>query len=347
MDDTQLVLTTHPHQSVLLLLLLKPLLAHHLHHHSLLQDQSEAHGSIKLYTPQYYAACALGGGIAGGFTNSLVCPLDLVKCRRQVFPNLYKNTWQLLSLILKNEGLTGVYTSYTLVLLGYGIQGAAKYGLYEYFKKSYTDSLGEDTLVRHSTLIYLASGASAEFILDILYCPVELVKVRMQLTMPTFATGPFDGLRKIIKLEGFSSLYRGLIPLWSRQLPFTMTKFALFENVVSKIYETLPREKEDYSPIQQTLVSYLAGYIAGIACAVVSHPADVMFSKINSINRSSESQTNMGISKLVSQIYKDIGFRGLWNGLSVRIVMVGTLTGLQWLVYDAFKLTIGLPTTGH
>jgi solute carrier family 25 phosphate transporter 3 len=36
--------------------------------------------------------------------------------------------------------------------------------------------------------------------------------------------------------------------------------------------------------------------------------------------------------KAVSRIYGNIGFMGLWNGLGVRIAMVGTLTGLQWLM---------------
>ena len=35
----------------------------------------------------------------------------------------------------------------------------------------------------------------------------------------------------------------------------------------------------------------------------------------------------------MGRIYKDIGFMGLWNGLPVRIVMIGTLTGLQWMIY--------------
>jgi solute carrier family 25 (mitochondrial phosphate transporter), member 3 len=48
----------------------------------------------------------------------------------------------------------------------------------------------------------------------------------------------------------------------------------------------------------------------------------------------------------VSRIYKNIGFMGLWNGLPVRIVMIGTLTGFQWLIYDSFKVFLGLPTTG-
>jgi len=48
----------------------------------------------------------------------------------------------------------------------------------------------------------------------------------------------------------------------------------------------------------------------------------------------------------VSQILKELGPRGVWNGFGLRVVMVGTLTGLQWLIYDTFKVYIGLPTTG-
>lgn len=50
--------------------------------------------------------------------------------------------------------------------------------------------------------------------------------------------------------------------------------------------------------------------------------------------------------KAMSRIYGNIGFSGLWNGLPVRIVMIGTLTAFQWLIYDSFKVYLGLPTTG-
>ncbi|POW18530.1 hypothetical protein PSHT_05723 [Puccinia striiformis] len=48
----------------------------------------------------------------------------------------------------------------------------------------------------------------------------------------------------------------------------------------------------------------------------------------------------------VGTIYKEIGFGGLWAGLGTRIVMIGTLTALQWLIYDYVKVAFGLPTTG-
>jgi solute carrier family 25 phosphate transporter 3 len=37
--------------------------------------------------------------------------------------------------------------------------------------------------------------------------------------------------------------------------------------------------------------------------------------------------------KAMSRIYGNIGFTGLWNGLPVRIVMIGTLTAFQWLMF--------------
>jgi len=48
----------------------------------------------------------------------------------------------------------------------------------------------------------------------------------------------------------------------------------------------------------------------------------------------------------VGKIYSEIGFAGLWRGLGVRIVMIGTLTGLQWWIYDTFKTAVGLQTSG-
>lgn len=136
------------------------------------------------------------------------------------------------------------------------------------------------------------------------------------------------------------SLFKGLYPLWGRQIPYTVMKFASFETTVQYIYAYLPKDKSEYGKPVQTGVSFLGGYIAGILCAIVSHPADVMVSQLNANRKGGE-----GFGGAVGRIYKEIGFGGLWNGLPVRIVMIGTLTGLQWLIYDSFKIFCGLPTT--
>lgn len=295
---------------------------------------------IQLFSPEYYAACTLGGIIACGPTHSAVTPLDLVKCRRQVNSSLYKSNVQGWSTILKTKG-DSIFTGFGATFIGYSFQGAGKYGFYEYFKKTYGDLVGPRIANDYKTGVYLAASASAEFLADLALCPLETIKVKTQTTIPPYASGVVDGWKKITATEGIGGLYKGLVPLWFRQIPYTMVKFASFEKTVELIYGYLGKPVSSYTSLQQTGVSFLGGYIAGIFCAVVSHPADVMVSKVNSDRKAGES-----LGAALGRIYKKIGFTGVWNGLPVRIVMVGTLTGFQWLIYDSFKVYVGLPTTG-
>jgi len=295
-------------------------------------------GKIEPNSSKYFAACMIGGIVACGPTHTAVTPLDLVKTRRQVAPGIYKSNIQGWSSIYAKEGIRGVFFGWTPTFVGYSFQGMGKYGFYEVFKHIYGDSFFPNT---NRTLVYLGASASAEFLADILLCPWEAIKVRMQTTIPPYANNLREGWSKVVDKEGIAGLYKGLYPLWARQIPYTMCKFASFEETVKLIYRQLGKPKESYNSLQQTGVSFTAGYIAGILCAVVSHPADVMVSKLNSDRKAGE-----GAGSAVARIYKNIGFSGLWNGLPVRIVMIGTLTGFQWLIYDSFKVYLGLPTTG-
>lgn len=81
-------------------------------------------------------------------------------------------------------------------------QGAFKYGGYEYFKKFYSDLAGEQNTYKYKTWLYLGASASAEAIADVALCPFEAVKVRMQTTIPPFASGTFSGISTITAKEG-------------------------------------------------------------------------------------------------------------------------------------------------
>lgn len=132
-------------------------------------------------------------------------------------------------------------------------------------------------------------------------------------------------------------LYRGLTSLWGRQIPYTMMKFGAFERTVQLLYtNVVPKPRDQCSKPEQLGVSFAAGYIAGILCAVVSHPADNLVSKLNA-NKAAT----------VGSVVSEMGIVALMTrGLPLRIIMVGTLTGLQWGIYDAFKVAVGLPTSG-
>lgn len=82
---------------------------------------------------------------------------------------------------------------------------------------------------------------------------------------------------KMYAEEGLNSFYKGLVPLWLRQIPYTMMKFACFERTVEVLYKyVVPKPRADCTKGEQLIVTFAAGYIAGVFCAVVSHPADTV-----------------------------------------------------------------------
>lgn len=274
--------------------------------------------------------------MACGLTHTAVTPLDVVKCNMQTNPKAYPGIAAGFGKIASEQGVAGLFRGWVPTLLGYSAQGAAKFGLYEYFKKTYSDMAGPENAKRYQNIIYLAGSASAEFFADIALCPMEAVKVKVQ-TVPGFARGLADGFPKFVALEGVGGLFKGIAPLWGRQIPYTMMKFGAFENTVQALYKyVVPKPKDECSKGEQLGVSFAAGYIAGVFCAVVSHPADNLVSKLNATKGAT-----------AGEIIKEMGWVSLFTrGLPLRIVMIGTLTGLQWGIYDAYKVYVGLPTTG-
>merc|ERR1712003_426499 len=136
--------------------------------------------------------------------------------------------------------------------------------------------------------------------------------------------------------EGTGTFFKGLKPLWLRQIPYTMMKFACFEKTVVALYQyVVPKPRDQCSKSEPLMVTFAAGYIAGVFCAIVSHPADNVVSVINK---------NPG--KTAGEIFKEMG---LWNactkGLPARIIMIGTLTALQWFIYDGVKVPAPSTTT--
>lgn len=118
-------------------------------------------------------------------------------------------------------------------------------------------------------------------------------------------------------------------------------KFVAFENTVEAFYTHIfTKGRENYSNSQQLSITFASGYIAGILCALVSQPADTIVSKLNNVKTEGD---NLEKIKL---IYKEIGFKGLWRGLGARFIMYGTLTGIQWWIYDSFKTLTGLQMSG-
>ena len=257
---------------------------------------------------KFYSLCMVGGVLSCGTTHTAICPLDLVKCRRQTNPGMYKSLWDGLKQTAKQGwNRNGIYRGWQPTFFGYAMQGLVKFGGYEVFKDLYINLMGEETAKHWKNTIYLAASASAEFFADIFLCPMEATKVRIQ-TSPVEANFPNKlrpAMKQITAGEGAKALWKGIVPLWCRQIPYTMVKFATFENIVALFYKyLLTNPRDSYSKATQLTVTFASGYIAGIFCALVSHPFDSCVSKMNN----SAEKMNM------LQAMKVLGWKGCWNG---------------------------------
>lgn len=74
----------------------------------------------------------------------------------------------------------------------------------------------------------------------------------------------------------------------------------------------MPKPRAECTKGEQLTVTFAAGYIAGVFCAIVSHPADTVVSKLNAYKDAS-----------AMDVAKKLGWAGLWAGLVPRIVMIG------------------------
>ncbi|KAG8056976.1 hypothetical protein GUJ93_ZPchr0002g24029 [Zizania palustris] len=160
-------------------------------------------GKIDMFSPAYYATCGFGGAAACGLTHSAVTPLDVIKGNIQIDPAKYRSTSSAFGVVMREQGVRGFFRGWAPTFVGYSVQGAFKYGLYELFKKEYTDMAGSEYAAKYKTLIYLTGSATAEVAADVALCPMEAVKVRVQ-TQPGYARGLRDGFPKIVSNKGYA-----------------------------------------------------------------------------------------------------------------------------------------------
>ncbi|PWY90094.1 mitochondrial phosphate carrier protein [Aspergillus heteromorphus CBS 117.55] len=236
--------------------------------------------------------------------------------------------------VIANEGAGALLTGLGPTAAGYFLQGAFKFGGYEFFKQQWINQLGLETASNNRTAIYLASSAAAEFFADIALCPLEATRIRL-VSQPTFATGLVSGFGKILKTEGVGAFYSGFGPILFKQVPYTMSKFVVFEKAAEAIYGFV--DKETASDGTKTAINLGSGLIAGFAAALVSQPADTMLSKINKTPGEPGEGT---ISRLV-KIGKELGLKGSYAGIGARLFMVGTLTAGQFAIYGDIKRLLG------
>ncbi|KAL7420579.1 mitochondrial phosphate carrier protein [Cryptotrichosporon argae] len=280
-----------------------------------------------------YSRFALAGALGCAITHGALTPVDVVKTRIQLEPEVYnKGMIGGFRQVIASEGAGALLTGLGPTVVGYSLQGAFKFGGYEFWKKKAIDVLGVEGARNNRQAIYLGASAIAEFFADIVLCPLEATRIRL-VSQPTFATGLVPGFLRIVREEGVGALYAGFGPILFKQVPYTMAKFAVFEVASEQILKSWGKTKASLTQGQSTTVNLSAGLIAGMAAAVISQPADTLLSKINKTKGLPGQSTTSRLIQMAGQL----GVGGLFTGMGARLVMIGTLTAGQFLIYGDIK----------
>lgn len=289
----------------------------------------------KLSGIDLYSRFAFAGAVCCSVTHGALTPVDVVKTRIQLDPVTYnRGLVGGFRQVIANEGAGALLTGVGPTFAGYFLQGAFKFGGYEFFKQQSINFLGYETASNNRTAVYLASSALAEFFADIALCPLEATRIRL-VSEPTFASGLVGGFGKILRTEGVGAFYSGFGPILFKQVPYTMAKFVVYEKVAEAIWQNL--DKNTASDGTKTVVNLGSGLIAGFAAAIVSQPADTMLSKINKTKGLPGESTTSRLFK----IGRELGIRGSYAGIGARLFMVGTLTAGQFAIYGDIKRVLG------
>lgn len=212
---------------------------------------------------------------------------------------------------------------------------------YEFFKKKFIDLSGsEEAATRRRMPIYLTASATAEFFADIALCPLEATRIRL-VSQRNFASGLIPGFARLAREEGLRGFYSGFIPLLFKQVPYAVGQFSVHEAANEAIFRAMgPERKATLSHLESTGVELTSGMVAGVAAAVLSHPADTLLSAINKGAGDKSQSTTGRMFSLAGELGPK---RLLLDGLGPRVLMTMGLVAGQFVIYAQCKALVGAP----
>ncbi|EWC47560.1 hypothetical protein DRE_03180 [Drechslerella stenobrocha 248] len=269
------------------------------------------------------------GGASSMWAAVFTHPLDLNKVRLQTAKKVGNGPKpgmvDTFKTIYRNEGFLGLYRGLTASLLRQATYSTMRFGVYEELKDRVKQPNKQLPL---PTLIALSSTSG--FLGSIAGNPADIINVRMQQdgALPVEKRRNYknaiDGLVKMVRQEGFGSLFRGVGPNSGRGALMTASQLASYDEFKMLLLGT--GMFEDNLTTHFT-ASTLAGGVATLICS----PVDVVKTKIMS------SHDPDGIMHLLKKTTKREGLMWVFKGLLPSFIRLGPHTVLTFVFLEQHK----------
>lgn len=142
-----------------------------------------------------------------------------------------------------------------------------------------------------------------------------------------------DGLRKIARNEGFTTLWRGLSPTLVMTIPANIIYFTGYDWLRFSPMSPFSSFSTDYAPL-------VAGSIARLVAATSVSPVELIRTRMQAASGASTTnhlvETFNGIRSMVASN----GYTSLWRGLTLTLWRDVPFSGLYWWGYESIRSRI-------
>jgi len=165
-----------------------------------------------------FAAKLVSGGLAGALANTICYPFDFARTRlasdlKGGKPQ-FKGIWDCIWTTTKNQGLTGLYTGWTVTCMGAFVYRAGQLGCFKQIQDLNPYQKDKGTLGAISSFIAVTTARTV--VMPFNY-PFDTVRRRMMLQSEKpiserIYKGSWDCFKQVLAKEGSKGMYKGMIP---------------------------------------------------------------------------------------------------------------------------------------
>ncbi|XP_010455552.1 PREDICTED: probable S-adenosylmethionine carrier 2, chloroplastic [Camelina sativa] len=276
---------------------------------------------------------AFAGALAGISVSLCLHPLDTVKTMIQSCRLEEKSLCYTGRSILSERGVSGLYRG-----IASNIASSAPISaLYTFTYESVKGALLPLFPKEYCSLTHCVAGGSASIATSFIFTPSERIKQQMQ--VGSHYRNCWTALVGIIQKGGLLSLYAGWTAVLCRNIPHSIIKFYVYENMKQMVLPSLGPLGQSTQPT--TLQTLVCGGLAGSAAAFFTTPFDVVKTRLQTQIPGSRNQ-HPSVYQTLQSIRKQEGLRGLYRGLIPRLVMYMSQGAIFFASYEFYKSVLSL-----
>jgi len=277
------------------------------------------------------AKSALAGTIAGIAESAVVHPTDVIKTRSQARGYQNLGILRAFQSAFMNEGVVALYKGIAPTIISIVPKVMLQMGGLAFFKPHFEGRVP-------AMLVPSMAGICTSIVQAVLFLTsTETIKVRQQTQIGW--SGKYDSMMgtasKLIREEGFPSLYKGLLATTVRQSWGLVIKLSGYEGMKA-VFLHMERQKTGSDKPQLAAWQHAtSGGIANIVVGVLNSPPDVVKTRMQDQSFAAESGGSVykGTWDCILQMWQTEGAKSFFRGSVMRIVRIVPGGAIQFGVY--------------